>query len=199
MLPIDHKNELEVYLKEYDALRVEITSRLGSQTQLTNIALLLIGGVVAAIPFLFRTPQGSGLAIPMVYFVLALLIAALLFTSLLWTFLSHELEIGRLGLHIDQVIRKRVYELVGTTDVDQISGFFSNLPFVLTIILEIILAIVYLYLLLGKSGFIGIFVMAICLYWSNKKISRRVTVSQKRVKKARDDRVSKTFEVELMS
>nr|CAG8456342.1 14203_t:CDS:10 [Entrophospora candida] len=116
-----------------------------------------------------------------------------------------------LGIRVEQMLSVSVYEKqlrlktnarngsvrpsnLITTDVDQISGFFSNLPFVLTIILEIVLAIVYLYVLLGNSGFIGILVMAICLYWSNKRFSRRVTVSQKRVKKARDDRVNKTFE-----
>ncbi|CAG8845071.1 8850_t:CDS:2, partial [Racocetra persica] len=81
-----------------------------------------------------------------------------------------------------------------TTDVGDIAGFFSNLPFLLTIPLEIIVAIVYLYHLLGVSSIIGVAVMVLCLL-SNKRFGRRVSRLQKRVKKARDERVSDIFEL----
>ncbi|CAG8464533.1 13974_t:CDS:10 [Dentiscutata heterogama] len=81
-----------------------------------------------------------------------------------------------------------------TTDVGDIAGFFSNLPFLLTIPLEIIVAIIGLYYLLGVSSIIGIAIMILCL-WSSKRFGRRVSRLQKRVKKARDERVSDIFEL----
>ncbi|CAG8561110.1 27320_t:CDS:10 [Dentiscutata erythropus] len=81
-----------------------------------------------------------------------------------------------------------------TTDVGDIAGFFSNLPFLLTIPLEIIVAIIGLYYLLGVSSIIGISIMILCL-WSSKRFGRRVSRLQKRVKKARDERVSDIFEL----
>jgi ABC-type multidrug transport system fused ATPase/permease subunit len=85
-----------------------------------------------------------------------------------------------------------------TTDVDDIAGFFSNLPFIITIPLEILVATVFLYILLGWSSLIGVGVMILCL-WSNKRFGRRITRLQKRVKKARDERVGEIFEVEIIN
>ncbi|CAG8554167.1 1019_t:CDS:10, partial [Cetraspora pellucida] len=81
-----------------------------------------------------------------------------------------------------------------TTDVGDIAGFFSNLPFIVTIPLEIIVAIIYLYYLLGVSSIIGVAIMVLCLL-SNKRFGKRVSRLQKRVKKARDERVSDIFEL----
>ena len=82
-------------------------------------------------------------------------------------------------------------------DVDDIAGFFSNLPFLLTIPLEIVVATFYLYYLLGISGLFGVLIMILCL-WANRKIGKRVSRLQKRVKKARDERVSEIFEVSIV-
>ncbi|CAG8455801.1 6887_t:CDS:10 [Scutellospora calospora] len=115
-----------------------------------------------------------------------------------------------LGIRVEQMLSVLVYEKqlhlkvssrssnrqnnVLTTDVGDIAGFFSNLPFLLTIPLEIIVATVYLYFLLGVSSIIGIVIMIICLL-SNKRLGRRVSRLQKRVKKVRDERVSEIFEL----
>jgi len=118
-----------------------------------------------------------------------------------------------LGIRVEQMLSVLIYEKqlrlktspraansrpnnVLTTDVDDIAGFFSNLPFIITIPLEILVAIVFLYVLLGWSSLVGVGVMILCL-WSNTSFGRRVTRLQKRVKKARDDRVGEIFEVDI--
>ncbi|CAG8498061.1 12021_t:CDS:2, partial [Acaulospora colombiana] len=117
-----------------------------------------------------------------------------------------------LGIRVEQMLSVLVYEKqlrlmasppeasinnkannVLTTDVDDIAGFFSNFPFLLTTPLEIIVAIVYLYFLLGWYSLVGVAIIVICT-WSNKRFGKRVTRLQKRVKKARDERVGEIFE-----
>ncbi|CAG8465261.1 13492_t:CDS:10 [Gigaspora rosea] len=116
-----------------------------------------------------------------------------------------------LGIRVEQMLSVLVYSKqlhiktssrssnnrqsnVLTTDVGDIAGFFSNLPFILTIPLEIIVATIGLYCLLGVSSIIGIVIMILCLL-SNKRFGKRVSRLQKRVKKARDERVSDIFEL----
>ena len=119
-----------------------------------------------------------------------------------------------LGIRVEQMLSILVYKKqlrmktsprsansktsnVLTADVDDIAGFFSNLPFIITIPLEILVGTIFLYILLGWSSLIGVGVMILCL-WSNKRFGRRITRLQKRVKKARDERVGEIFEVEIM-
>ena len=45
-------SEAEFLLKEYEALRTEINSHIASQTQLTTVAIILLGGLTASVPFL---------------------------------------------------------------------------------------------------------------------------------------------------
>ncbi|CAG8591488.1 11391_t:CDS:10 [Funneliformis caledonium] len=116
-----------------------------------------------------------------------------------------------LGIRVEQMLSVLIYEKqlrlktspraasnkpnnVLTADVDDIAGFFSNLPFIITIPLEILAAMVFLFRLLGWPSLVGVGVMILCL-WSNKRFGRRVTRLQKRVKKARDDRVGEIFEL----
>ncbi|CAG8790105.1 2810_t:CDS:10, partial [Dentiscutata erythropus] len=58
-----------------------------------------------------------------------------------------------------------------TTEVYDIIGFFSNLPFLLTIPLEVIAITVFLYSLLGVSSIAGVVMMMACL-WYNKSGSK---------------------------
>ncbi|CAB4387955.1 uncharacterized protein OCT59_001987 [Rhizophagus irregularis] len=116
-----------------------------------------------------------------------------------------------LGIRVEQMLSILVYKKqlrmkasprsannrtsnVLTTDVDDIATFFSNLPFIITIPLEILIATIFLYFLLGWSSLVGVGVMILCL-WSNKRFGRRITRLQKRVKKARDERVGEIFEL----
>lgn len=118
-----------------------------------------------------------------------------------------------LGIRVEQMLSILVYKKqlrmkasprsannrtsnVLTTDVDDIATFFSNLPFIITIPLEILIATIFLYFLLGWSSLVGVGVMILCL-WSNKRFGRRITRLQKRVKKARDERVGEIFEVQI--
>ncbi|CAG8628690.1 11835_t:CDS:10, partial [Dentiscutata heterogama] len=81
-----------------------------------------------------------------------------------------------------------------TTEVYDITGFFSNLPFLLTIPLEVIAITVFLYSLLGVSSIAGVVMMIACL-WYNKRYGKHVNRLQKRVKRARSGRVSEIFEL----
>lgn len=106
--------EVEMLLKEYEALRAEILSREQSQTQVTNIALLLLAGVTTAASFLFYTdPSGLHLRVPLISLIVMLLIISLLFTSLHWTYLLHNCEIGFIASYINKDVRARACKLLG--------------------------------------------------------------------------------------
>ncbi|KAF0546388.1 P-loop containing nucleoside triphosphate hydrolase protein [Gigaspora margarita] len=81
-----------------------------------------------------------------------------------------------------------------TTEVYDIAGFFSNLPFLLTIPLEIIAITIFLYYLLGVSSIVGVVIMIACL-WYNKRYGKHVNRLQKRVRRARSGRVNEIFEL----
>ncbi|CAG8496604.1 9578_t:CDS:10 [Ambispora gerdemannii] len=144
-----------------------------------------------------------------------LFILGILISELLRVIFLNQLnyQVVWLGIRVEQMLSVMVYQKqlrlklslakngnnnrphnVLTMDVDDIAGFFSNLPFLLTIPLEILVAMIYLARLLGWSSIIGVVVMTICL-WSNKKMTRRIGRLQKRVKKARDERVGEIFEL----
>jgi hypothetical protein len=123
-LPNDFKQEkeIEVLITEYETLRSEMHSRLNAQTQITNIALLLIGGASAAIPFLFSfNSQGLHPTVPFIPLVIVLLVISLLFISLLWSYMQHMLELGYIGKYIEQVIRPRCCDLL---EIEKQSQFF---------------------------------------------------------------------------
>lgn len=107
------ETEVEMLLKEYEALRSEILSREQSQTQVINIALLLLAGVTTAGSFLFYAdPRGLHLRVPLIFLIIILLIISLLFTSLHWTYLLHNSEIGFIASYINKDIRARACNLL---------------------------------------------------------------------------------------
>jgi hypothetical protein len=115
------EKEFEVHMKEYELLRAEISNRLDAQNQLTNMALVLLGGVTAASQFLFTSNAGIlHLTVSPIHIILTLLIIALLFTSLIWAFLLHQLELGRIGVYINRVLRRKISHFLGQGRADQI-------------------------------------------------------------------------------
>jgi hypothetical protein len=105
--------EVEILLKEYEKLRDEIISRETSRTQLTTIAIVLVGGFITAIPFLlFSDSQGLHLRIPSIFFVFILLAISIIFTSLLWTHMLHDFEVGCIANYFHQGIRTRACQLL---------------------------------------------------------------------------------------
>jgi hypothetical protein len=115
--------ELEVLLKEWEVLRAEAVSHLGAQYQLTNVALLLLGGLITltTLPFI-SFGQGLHLTVPNLYFVVLLLVVSPLFSSLLHAFLSHQLDLGYFGGYAQNIIRKRICKLL---ELQKDSEFFS--------------------------------------------------------------------------
>jgi len=105
--------EIAIVLKEYEALRAEIISRLESQTQLTSVASILIGGVLAAIPFVFSFgSQKQALNIPPVVLISGLLAISTLFTSLLWTYMEHDIEMAYIGQYFNKSLRPKLQQLL---------------------------------------------------------------------------------------
>ncbi|HLG60315.1 MAG TPA: hypothetical protein VKY19_00155 [Ktedonosporobacter sp.] len=115
------EKEVETHMKEYETLRAEIGFRLDAQSQLANIALLLLGGITTISVALFSLNAGTlKLTIPPIYLIFTLLIFALLFTSLALAFLRQQVELGRLATYCHQFIRPRVGELLGLGTADSI-------------------------------------------------------------------------------
>ncbi|KAG9290281.1 hypothetical protein G9A89_022257 [Geosiphon pyriformis] len=207
---------------ELDQLvNLDLLSRL-IVTNSTNLIAFLVIAIFRSI-FAFTTPyflqclleylwahkKEDPSELPYIY------ITGILISELLRIIFLNQLnyQVVWLGIRVEQMLSVMVYRKqlrhklsltkngninrphnVLTMDVDDIAGFFSNLPFLLTIPLEIIVAIIYLANLLGWSSIIGVIVMIVCL-WSNKRLGRRVSRLQKRVKKARDERVGEIFEL----
>ncbi|CAG8664184.1 3258_t:CDS:2, partial [Ambispora leptoticha] len=208
---------------ELDRLtNLDLLSRL-LVANLTNLFTFLVIAIFRSI-FAFTTPYFLQLLLESIeseksngtpsekpyLFILGILISELLRII----FLNQlNYQVVWLGIRVEQMLSVMVYQKqlrlklslnkngnnnrphnVLTMDVDDIAGFFSNLPFLLTIPLEILVAMIYLARLLGWSSIIGVAMMTICL-WSNKKLTRRIGRLQKRVKKARDERVGEIFEL----
>ncbi len=105
--------EVEMLLKEYDALRAEVLSHEQSQTQVTNIALLLLAGITTAASFLLSSDSsGLHLRVPLLTLIVMLLIVSLLFLSLHWTYLLHTCEIGFIASYLYQNVRPRACKLL---------------------------------------------------------------------------------------
>jgi hypothetical protein len=110
--------EVEILLKEYEALRTEINSHIASQTQITTLAIILLGGLTASVPLIVSidSHQNLQLRFPFVYLVLSFLIVSLLFTSLLWAAMSHDVQMAYITQYIYRDIRSRAFLLLeGTT------------------------------------------------------------------------------------
>src|SRR5947199_4629520 len=91
----DFDKDAQFLLKEYETLRAEINTRLASQTQLISVAMILLGGITAVTPLILnQDPQGLHLRIPLIYLPFALLIIAILFTSLQYAFMGHDIQIS---------------------------------------------------------------------------------------------------------
>jgi hypothetical protein len=108
--------EIELLTKEYDALRAEMIARLGSQTQVTTIATLLLGGIVTLMPLLLSRANLQVLGVFQPYLVTGLLTVSLLFTSLLWSFMDNDVQIAEIGEYLDTQLRMRVFELLNVKD-----------------------------------------------------------------------------------
>jgi len=106
--------EVDILLKEYQTLRSEINTHVVSQTQLTTVTVVLLGGVTAAAPFLVSSDsQGLHLRIPLVFLVLTLLIISTLFASLQWASMAHDIQIAYIAQYLHKNIRSRVTMLLG--------------------------------------------------------------------------------------
>lgn len=121
---LEKDKEVESLLKESEALRAEAMIHLEAQYQLTNWALLLLGGLVTVITTLLLVSNNTGLHLtnPNLYFTILLLIASPLFSSLFHAFLSHQLDLGYIGKYINHVTRVRICELL---EIEKSSQFFS--------------------------------------------------------------------------
>lgn len=97
-------------LHEYDALRAEIVSRLETQTQLTAVALALLGGLAAAVPFFIYSGHSIN-TIPTSLVILGLQIVALLFTSITWFFLENDVEMAYIGRYLSQQLSQQGKQL----------------------------------------------------------------------------------------
>jgi hypothetical protein len=108
------KLEVDILMKEFETLRDEEVTRIESQTQLASIALLLIGAVVTAAPFLLLSGnQSHSLSIPPIYLLNGLLIISALFTSMLWTLLEHDIKTAYMSHYFNFNIRTRAAHLLG--------------------------------------------------------------------------------------
>lgn len=100
---------------------------LEAQYQLANISLLLLGGIGAAAGLLFglNTPNLK-LPTETLYTLLLylVLIGGFLFSSLLHAFLSHQHDLGLVGVYVNENIRVRLRLLLGKKDGEDIQ-FFS--------------------------------------------------------------------------
>src|SRR6266487_1827451 len=105
--------KLKVLLKEYEALRTEVITRLQMQTQLTTVTSLLIGVVIGAIPFLISIgTQKQLINISPLILVTFLLLISALFISLVWVILEQDAEMAYISRYLIKVIRKRALELI---------------------------------------------------------------------------------------
>ncbi len=117
--------EVEIFLKEYEVLRTEINTHIASQTQLTTVAIILLGGITAAIPFLVSLDsQGLHLRFPLIFLVLMLLIISILFTSLQWASMAHDIQMAYIAQYIHRDIRtKTILALRMTASVFNWEGY----------------------------------------------------------------------------
>lgn len=106
--------ELELLVKEYEALRAQIITHIASHAQFATLAVLLAGGVLTAAPFLlFSGSSAQQLRFPPIYLIIALLGVALLFISLMWVFVERDLEVAITASYFMRKIRPRALELIG--------------------------------------------------------------------------------------
>ena len=119
--------EIDALLQECEALRAEAMLHLEAQYQLANVALALLGGLAIAAALLFGLNGGQVLHLttPNLYFFLLflVLVVSALFTSLFHAFLSHQHDLGLIGVYIYHVTRVRLRELLKIEKDD--SQFFS--------------------------------------------------------------------------
>lgn len=121
------EKEIEVLLQECDALRTEAMLHLEAQYQLANISLLLFGGLAAGAGLLFGlNAPNLHLTMPNLYILLLflVLITCLLSSSLLHAFLSHQHDLGLIGVYINQVTRPRLRELLGKKEAEDSQFFY---------------------------------------------------------------------------
>lgn len=110
------EKEIEIYLKEYEKLCAEIRSRLDAQTQITNLALLLLGGIIPAAVFVSDSQISNKIEV----LLFGLLIISLLYISLQSSFLNHVLEIGRIGKYINGSTKSNVGQVIGIKNYDSL-------------------------------------------------------------------------------
>lgn len=109
--------EVQFLLKEYEVLRAEMLAKQGFQVQFSNLAILLLGALVAAIPIaLFSGTSSLPVSIPPSYVVTGLFIIALIFLSLLWAVMDEDIEVALHGNYYNKWIRARVGDLLGTSE-----------------------------------------------------------------------------------
>ncbi len=123
---VDEKNidrEIEILLKEYETLRGEVLSREASRIQITGVAILLIGATTAAAPFLLHQGvHGLQPIISLQYFIVLLLVVSLLFSSLYWAYMLHDVEVSHIGNYILK-IRMRACQLIS---IEETTAYIFN-------------------------------------------------------------------------
>ena len=111
--------EVQFLLKEYEVLRAEMLAKQGFQVQFSNLAILLLGALVAVVPIvIFAGANGLPVSIPLSYIVTGLLIVALIFLSLLWAVMDEDIEVAIHGNYYNNEIRARVGAILGTSDAN---------------------------------------------------------------------------------
>ncbi len=116
--------EVEFLLKEYETMRNESLTREASRAQIGSVTIILIGGIMTIVPFLFfEGSHGLQLKIPLSYAIFMLLVSSLLFTSLQWAYLLHDFEVSHIANYI-QTLRVRACQLLDLKrDSAQILGW----------------------------------------------------------------------------
>lgn len=104
--------EIEILLKEYETLRSEVLAREASRIQIIGVAIFLIGAITAVAPFLLHQGvQGLQTVISLQYFIVILLVVSMLFSSLYWAYMLHDVEVSHIGNYILN-IRMRACQLI---------------------------------------------------------------------------------------
>jgi hypothetical protein len=106
--------EVDILLKEFEMIRAESLTRETSRTQLLGAAGVLIGALTVLSPLVITVNNQGLLAlkVPLPYFILALLVVSLLFTSLQSHYLLQDFEVGNIAIRCNR-IRSSICSLLG--------------------------------------------------------------------------------------
>jgi hypothetical protein len=103
--------ELNFIIEEYKTLRDEVISRLESQHQIINIALILIVAIIAATQYIDNIPATSSLIIFIKPFII---ISSIIFSAFSMSYLENDILIAHIGKYINGQLRKRIAIILET-------------------------------------------------------------------------------------